>query len=104
MGNAFQLTLSESLAVVTFDLPDEKVNKFSTPVMQELSSLTDRLSAANGIEALLFQSGKKDIFIAGADVREIEDVRSPEDGKMKSAVGQQIFDRWSRLPFPTVST
>ena len=101
MGNAFRLALIDSLAVVTFDL-DDKVNKFSTPVMEELSSLTDRLSAANGIAALLFVSAKKDVFIAGADVREIESLGSPEEGRMKSAVGQQIFDRWARLPFPTV--
>ena len=103
MGNAFRLALNDSLAVVTFDVPDEKVNKFSTPVMEELSGLTDRLSAANGIAALLFVSAKKDIFIAGADVREIESIGSPEEGRTKSAVGQQIFDRWSRLPFPTVA-
>ncbi len=102
-NNAFRLALIDSLAVVTFDLPDEKVNKFSSPVMEELSSLTDRLSAANGIESLIFRSGKKDVFVAGADVREIENISSPEDGKIKSAVGQRIFDRWSKLPFPTVA-
>ncbi|MGH9441272.1 MAG: 3-hydroxyacyl-CoA dehydrogenase NAD-binding domain-containing protein [Thermoanaerobaculia bacterium] len=103
MGNAFRLALIDSLAVVTFDLPGEKINKFSTAVMEELSSLTDRLSAADGVQALLFVSAKKEIFVAGADVREIENIASPEDGRLKSAVGQQIFERWSRLPFPTVA-
>jgi 3-hydroxyacyl-CoA dehydrogenase/enoyl-CoA hydratase/3-hydroxybutyryl-CoA epimerase len=103
MGTAFQLSMDGSLAVVIFDLPGEKVNKFSTPVMQELSALIDRLASAAGIEALVLKSGKKDIFIAGADVREIETIASPEDGKIKSAIGQRIFDRWAMLPFPTVA-
>ncbi|HET9794945.1 MAG TPA: 3-hydroxyacyl-CoA dehydrogenase NAD-binding domain-containing protein [Thermoanaerobaculia bacterium] len=103
MSSAFRLDTVDGLALVTFDLPGEKVNKFSTPVMEELSSLVDRLSAADGIGALLFRSGKADVFIAGADVREIEDVRSPEEGRTASAVGQRIFDRFARLPFPTVA-
>jgi len=103
MSGAFRLDVSDGLAVVTFDLPGEKVNKFSTPVMEELSSLVDRLSAAAEIEALLFRSGKPDIFIAGADVREIENVVTPEEGRTASAVGQRIFDRFASLPFPTVA-
>jgi 3-hydroxyacyl-CoA dehydrogenase / enoyl-CoA hydratase / 3-hydroxybutyryl-CoA epimerase len=103
MSNAFRLSIQDSLATVTFDLPGEKVNKFSTPVMEELSTLTDKLAAAPGIAALILRSGKENIFIAGADVREIENITSPEDGRVKSAVGQQIFDRWAKLPFPTVA-
>jgi 3-hydroxyacyl-CoA dehydrogenase/enoyl-CoA hydratase/3-hydroxybutyryl-CoA epimerase len=101
---AFRLTVTDALATLTFDLPGEKVNKFSTPVMQELSALIDKLSAATGVEALLFRSGKPDTFIAGADVREIEKIRGADEGRMASAVGQRIFDRWSRLPFPTVAS
>lgn len=103
MTNAFRLSIMDGLASVTFDLPDEKVNKFSTPVMEELSALTDKLAAAPGIQALVLRSGKKDIFIAGADVREIENVNSASDAVMKSALGQQIFNRWAALPFPTVA-
>ena len=103
MESAFRVSFDLPLAVVTFDLPGEKVNKFSTPVMQELSALVDRLASANGVEALVLQSGKKDIFIAGADVREIETISGAEDGKVKSSIGQRIFDRWANLPFPTVA-
>jgi 3-hydroxyacyl-CoA dehydrogenase/enoyl-CoA hydratase/3-hydroxybutyryl-CoA epimerase len=101
--SAFRLSIRDSLALVTFDLPEEKVNKLSTPVMTELSALTDQLAGVQGIGALLFRSGKKDVFIAGADIHEIEDVKDPAEGKLKSALGQQVFERWSRLPFPTVA-
>ncbi len=103
MSSAFRLSIVDGLATVIFDLPDEKVNKFSTPVMEELSALTDKLAAAPGIRALILRSGKKDIFIAGADVREIEGVERPEEGAAKSALGQQIFSRWAALPFPTIA-
>ncbi len=103
MAPAFRLTIVDALATLTFDLPGEKVNKFSTPVMEELSALIDKLSGSVGIDALLLRSGKADVFIAGADVREIENIRSPEEGKVASAVGQRIFERWARLPFPTIA-
>jgi len=103
MTSAFRLVVEDALAILTFDLPGEKVNKLSTPVMEELSSWIDKLSAASGVQALLVCSGKPDIFIAGADVREIENVRTPEEGRTASAVGQRIFERWARLPFPTVA-
>jgi 3-hydroxyacyl-CoA dehydrogenase/enoyl-CoA hydratase/3-hydroxybutyryl-CoA epimerase len=103
MSSAFRLVVEDALAVLTFDLPGEKVNKFSTPVMQELSSWIDRLSAAADVRALLLRSGKPEIFIAGADVREIEALATPEEGKTASAVGQRIFERWARLPFPTIA-
>jgi 3-hydroxyacyl-CoA dehydrogenase/enoyl-CoA hydratase/3-hydroxybutyryl-CoA epimerase len=103
MGSAFRLAVEDALAILTFDLPGEKVNKFSTPVMEELSSWIDKLSAASDVRALLLRSGKPDIFIAGADVREIESLRTPEEGKTASVVGQRIFERWARLPFPTIA-
>jgi len=103
MPSAFRLSITDALATVTFDLPGEKVNKFSTPVMEELSGLIDKLSGSTGITGLLLRSGKPDVFIAGADVREIENLRNPEEGKVASAVGQRIFERWARLPFPTVA-
>jgi 3-hydroxyacyl-CoA dehydrogenase/enoyl-CoA hydratase/3-hydroxybutyryl-CoA epimerase len=103
MSSAFQLTITDALAVLTIDLPGEKVNKLSTIVMQELSELVDKLSAASGVEALLLRSGKADIFVAGADVREIEKVRNADEGRMASAVGQRIFDRWAHLRIPTVA-
>jgi len=103
MSSAFRLAVEDALAILTFDLPGEKVNKFSTPVMEELSSWIDRLSAAADVRALLLRSGKPQIFIAGADVREIEALRTPEEGKTASAVGQRIFERWARLPFPTIA-
>ncbi len=61
----------DGLAVLTFDVPGEKVNKYSTPVMLELDALLDELGRRTDIRALVLVSGKPDIFIAGADVKEI---------------------------------
>lgn len=94
---------NDGLAVLTFDLPEEKVNKFSTPVMEELEQLTEALARSTTIRSLLWRSGKPDIFIAGADVREIEQVSDADTRRRLSRAGQEIFEKFARLPFPTTA-
>jgi 3-hydroxyacyl-CoA dehydrogenase/enoyl-CoA hydratase/3-hydroxybutyryl-CoA epimerase len=101
--SAFQLDVApDGLAVVTFDLPGEKVNKFSREVFVELSEWLVRLSQDPRVRALLVVSGKPDVFIAGADIKEFTEVR-PEDASAGSARGQALFEQLARLPFPTIA-
>ena len=75
--SAFDLKVEDDgLATLTFDLPGEKVNKFSTAVLEELADVLVRLTREARIRGLLIRSGKPDIFIAGADVKEFTQVRA----------------------------
>jgi 3-hydroxyacyl-CoA dehydrogenase/enoyl-CoA hydratase/3-hydroxybutyryl-CoA epimerase len=104
MKNAFELNITEeNIAILTFDLPGEKANKFSTPVMQELDNLLDDLSGRKDISCLIIQSGKPTIYIAGADINEIEHIIDPDQGYQVSRVGQDIFAKIEKLPFPTIA-
>ena len=58
----------DGIAILTFDLPGEKVNKLTTPVMNELSGILDELSAKKDVKALVFRSNKDESFIVGADI------------------------------------
>jgi 3-hydroxyacyl-CoA dehydrogenase/enoyl-CoA hydratase/3-hydroxybutyryl-CoA epimerase len=101
--SAFRLDVGpDGLGVLTFDLPDEKVNKFSRDVLVELSEVLVRLSQDPRVRALLVRSGKPDVFIAGADIKEFTQV-APEDAAAGSARGQALFEQVARLPFPTVA-
>ncbi len=101
--NAFDLKIEEDgLGVLTFDLPGEKVNKFSRDVVAELSEILPRLAKEPRIRGLLIRSGKPDVFIAGADVKEFvtmkgEDVRGAVRGV------QALFEGLAKLPYPTVA-
>jgi len=104
MSQAFYFEeLDNKIGVLYFDLQDEKVNKFSTPVMEELGKTMKDLSGRGDLRALLFMSRKEDAFIAGADVLEIKDLSDPENGYQVARKGQEIFDYFSRMPFPTIS-
>jgi 3-hydroxyacyl-CoA dehydrogenase/enoyl-CoA hydratase/3-hydroxybutyryl-CoA epimerase len=101
--NAFHLDIAlDGLGVLTFDLPGEKVNKLSREVLAELSDVLVRLSQDPRVRALLVRSGKADIFIAGADIKEFTQV-TPEEVSAASARGQALFEQLARLPFPTVA-
>ena len=102
--SAFTLDKQEDgVAVLTFDLPGEKVNKLTTAVMEELDRLLDELRADSRIKALVIRSGKPDSFIAGADIAEIRDITSEEEGTALSRKGQSVFRKIEDLPFPTVA-
>ncbi len=100
---AFDLQIADDgLAVLTFDLPGEKVNKFSTAVVSELADVLVRLARESRIRGLLIRSGKPDIFIAGADVKEFLTVR-PEDVREGVTRVQSLFEQLANLPYPTVA-
>lgn len=100
---AFDLRVEEDgLAILTFDLAGEKVNKFSTAVVVELADVLVRLAREARIRGLLVRSGKPEIFVAGADVKEFVDVK-PEDVRTMVERVQALFEQLAHLPYPTVA-
>lgn len=102
-ARAFRIERDGDLAVVWFDLPGEKVNKFSSEVMMEFSSIVDELEGATDIKRVVLASAKPGIFIAGADVTEFSKAASPEQAKEYTRFGQQVFHRFSKLRQVTVA-
>jgi len=107
--NAFQLEDLSSryggkkLWRLTFDLPGEKVNKFSRAVMEEFEALIGSLEKkGDQIDVLVVVSGKPGNFIAGADINLINSARNAEEAEGLSRGGQKLLDRWEDLPFPRV--
>ncbi len=99
----FRLTVEpDGLAVLIFDTPGEKVNKFSTPVMREFERVVDGLAARSDVKALLLLSAKPGIFIAGADVNEIAKADRLTDPELVRRP-QRVFGKLANLPFPTIA-
>jgi 3-hydroxyacyl-CoA dehydrogenase/enoyl-CoA hydratase/3-hydroxybutyryl-CoA epimerase/enoyl-CoA isomerase len=106
MANAFRLEeLEGGIGLVTFDVPDKKVNTLSREVLEELAGLVVKLEQKTGLRGLLLKSAKHGQFIAGADLNELAAMSyaSPEQVAGLLASGHQLFTRVSRLPFPMVA-
>ena len=106
MSSLFQLEeLEEHIALLTFDVPEKKVNTLSKVVLTELEEIVTRLESRTDLRGLLFRSGKPGQFIAGADLNELGALihATPEEIKVTLNVGHELFSRISRHPFPTVA-
>ncbi len=85
---------------LTIDRPGESSNSLSQEVMTELEAIVTGLEK-NHPRGLVLQSGKKNSFIVGADVREFELVKSVEEAEGFIRDVHRVFDRIEALPFPT---
>ncbi|MDA1016643.1 MAG: 3-hydroxyacyl-CoA dehydrogenase NAD-binding domain-containing protein [Planctomycetota bacterium] len=106
MSHFLQLEqLDGSISLLTIDTPDKKVNTLGETVLRELSDVIGQLEQDAGVRGLLFRSGKPGQFIAGADLHELGGLihATPDERREKLAAGHGLFDRISRLPFPTVA-
>lgn len=101
-ARAFSIERQGELAFVWFDLPGEKVNKLSTPVLNELSSVVDQLASSDATK-VIFASRKPGIFIAGADVMEFTTVTGAEQARAYVSLGQQVFTKVTKLKQTTVA-
>ena len=104
MGKAFRYEEVNDgrIGILWFDIEGEKINKFSTPVMEELEKTIDDLEK-KPIKCLLFMSAKEGVFCVGANIDEIKDITSADAAYEAGRKGQLIFDRFAKLPYSTVS-
>src|SRR4051812_18911118 len=106
MASALRLEeLPDHVALVTFDLPEKKVNTLGQAVLMELTGLVGELEKRTDLRGLLFRGGKPGNFIAGADLNELGALAfAPREQVLKGiGFGHGLFNKVSRLPFPTVA-
>ncbi|AKF25031.1 fatty-acid oxidation protein subunit alpha [Sulfurovum lithotrophicum] len=100
----FNLNIDErGIATLTFDTPDSSLNVLCFDALYELEQHLVRMQDDRSIKALFVESAKEDIFIAGADIKEIKAFKDPGETAEKLRQGQEIFNRLENLPFPTVA-
>lgn len=104
MDTAFDLKIdANGVARLTFDLPGEKVNTFSSVTMKELGVHLKNLAIRKDVNALLLLSGKPGIFIAGADIDELARINNEQEAQAKARRGQALFGLLVALPFPSIA-
>ena len=104
MSKAFSFEkIEDSIGILNFDLPVEKVNKFNTETLKELAEWVDQLKQMSDIKCLLLMSKKPGIFIAGADIKEIFGITDENLGYEVARRGQNVFAEFGKLPFPTIA-
>lgn len=104
MTSPYALTtdVEDGVAVITIDLPNEPVNKFNRAVKDEFVALFDRLERDLTVHAAVLLSGKRDSWIAGADIDEFLQLKTAADAERMSHDGQLLLDSIERMRTPLV--
>ncbi len=93
---------TQHIAWLTIDCPDRSMNALASDVMEELASIIDALQAAPP-RAMIIRSGKSNGFIAGADVKEFQQIDNVDSGRKLIERGWNLLNRIEKLPFPTLA-
>lgn len=104
MKRNFKLEIDpHGIATLHFDQPNSNVNTFSSATLAELESILDELKKNTAVKALRLVSAKPNIFVAGADIRELAGIQTEADALQKAQRGQAIFTQLAALSFPTIA-
>ena len=101
--SAFTTTNENGIAVITFDLPGEPVNKLTAAVRVGLEALLIGFRDDPSSRAIVLISGKPDNFIAGADIEEFTALTSQDAAERLSFEGQETVSRVETFQKPVVA-
>lgn len=105
MSGYMQLTIDKNnVAHLVLDTPDSKANIINIPFMEEFERHLEALQNRRDLKALVIESKKSGIFIAGADLKGFEPAF--KDRALAEKLidkGQGLFLKLSKLPFPSIA-
>lgn len=101
--NNIKFEINENIATITFDLENEKINKLSFEVLKEFDEKLNLVQQDHTIKALVIDSAKKDIFIAGADIKQIEQLKNSDEIYEALMDIHKIFNKLENLSIPTIA-
>lgn len=97
------LDRSGDVLIVTLDVPGEPVNKLTTALGDALLDVITQVDRDAGVRACVLVSGKKDSFIAGADIEQFLAFRREVDAARASQTGQDVLNALAALRVPVVA-
>jgi 3-hydroxyacyl-CoA dehydrogenase/enoyl-CoA hydratase/3-hydroxybutyryl-CoA epimerase len=102
--SSFSLSIrDDKVAVITMDIPGESMNVLKASFADEIDAMLKQLANDSTLKGVVFISGKKDSFIAGADISMLDACQTAEQAETIAAMGQQMFDRLEQLRLPLVA-
>jgi 3-hydroxyacyl-CoA dehydrogenase/enoyl-CoA hydratase/3-hydroxybutyryl-CoA epimerase len=94
MSRSVTLAVNKNgIATLCFNLKNEKINKLSSNVLNELNNQLDKVEKLTDTKYLIINSTKNGIFIAGADINEIKDMTDFKNTYSLVSKGQIILNR-----------
>ncbi len=91
----------DGVAIVYFDTPDSPVNVLSRELFDEFTPIIDQIASDRSIRACVLASAKPGTFIAGANLKQLIQIETAEEGTALLSAAQKLLGRIhsSRKPF-----
>ena len=103
-SSAFNLTVNDNgIGWITIDVVGESQNTLKGEFVDDINSLFDQVEANSAIKSLILISGKTTNFIAGADISQLESIKTAESATELALKGHQVFTRLENLPLPVIA-
>ncbi|MBI3893937.1 MAG: enoyl-CoA hydratase/isomerase family protein [Candidatus Wallbacteria bacterium] len=94
-------SLSEGVAVVAINNPP--VNALSEPVFRDMAALLTQLDDDKTVKAVVLTGSGSIAFVAGADIKQIAEISTPEKGEALCTEGKQLFDKIENFRVPVIA-
>ncbi|KKO46851.1 multifunctional fatty acid oxidation complex subunit alpha [Arsukibacterium ikkense] len=103
-ASSFSLAIrDDKVAVITMDIAGESMNVLKASFADEIDAILNAIQSDSSVKGVVIISGKKDSFIAGADISMLDSCQSAEQAQDIARMGQQMFDRLEQLTVPLVA-
>ncbi len=94
---------SEGIGWITFDDPNAKANVFNPHTVAGFQKVFNALGGETTLKAVVIQSGKENVFIAGADIRLIETIDSAEKALELVREGHKFMAMIASFKVPVIA-
>jgi len=102
--SAFTLVRQENgIAHLVMDVVDDTMNTLKAEFAGQVTGVLAEIKADTSITGVVLCSGKKDSFVAGADINMLNDCKSKEEVVALSRQGQMILSQLEQLNIPLVA-
>ncbi len=96
MSSLHLKTKEQNIGWIEWDDPSSSTNVLSVHLLDEFSQLVDRLEKED-FKVLVLVSKKPSVFIAGADIKDIQNIDSKEDFKKVLDKAHNVLNRFEKL-------
>ena len=91
------------IAHLVLNNPEERMNTISALFFEEFMSILDGIEKEGKAKGLIIESSKPGVFVAGADIKWLKDLKTPEQCSDFAKMAHLPFNRLEDLKIPTVA-
>ena len=100
-GQHVKMAVEDRVAVLTID--HRPVNALDRQTLRELGEAVDAIGADPAVKVIVITGGGSLAFVAGADIKEVGQIKSPQEAREMAALGQAVFLKIQRLTKPVIA-